>query len=221
MIHVVVIAPHPDDETLGCGGTILKHIAQGDRVSWIIMTQAHGGIGYSEAQINEREIMIDKVASAYRFAETYRLNFPSTTLDHVQLGDIIGSVNSVFQKEKPEIIYMPFVNDIHSDHYYTVQAVQACSKSFRHPEVKKVISYETPSETDFTLPPNACFQPNLFVDISAHFKRKLEILSLYEKELKEHPFPRSYKGIEALATMRGATANVQQAESFMLLKEIW
>jgi len=221
MTNVVVIAPHPDDETLGCGGTLLKHIARGDRVSWVIMTQAHSGIGYNETQIDDREVMIDNVASAYGFSSTHRLNFPSTTLDHISLGDIIGKLNAVFQQEKPEIVYMPFVNDIHSDHYYTVQAVHACSKSFRHPEIKKVISYETPSETDFALPPSSCFQPNLFIDISEHYERKIEILSLYEKELGQHPFPRSYTGIDALAVVRGAAAGAEKAESFMLLKEIW
>ena len=112
-------------------------------------------------------------------------------------------------------------SDAHSDHRITFHSIMACTKSFRYPYIKKVLMYECLSETEFspTLPENV-FQPNFFIDISQFFEKKIEIMSVFQSELAEHPFPRSIKNIEALATYRGAYAGVKYAEAFQLIKLI-
>ena len=114
---------------------------------------------------------------------------------------------------------IPHRGDVHTDHQVVFDAVGACCKWFRYPSVKRVLAYETLSETEFGLNPQAGFQPNMFVDISLFMERKLELLKIYQSELGEFPFPRSITAVRALAQYRGATSGFEGAEAFMLLRE--
>ena len=142
-------------------------------------------------------------------------------LSDESLLSMIPKVSKVFNESKPEIIYILNRSDAHSDHLITFKAIMACTKSFRYPFIKKVFMYECISETEFgaALPENH-FLPNYFVDISPYFKEKLEIMSIYASEIGEHPFPRSNRNMEALATFRGAIAGVEYAEAYQVLKYI-
>ncbi|OGO25257.1 MAG: GlcNAc-PI de-N-acetylase [Chloroflexi bacterium RBG_16_52_11] len=221
MSTVLVFAPHPDDETLGCGGTLLRHRSEGDVVSWCIATKITKEAGYSAQRVQSREQEIAAVASAYDFASVHRLPHLTTRLDQVAVGDLIADIARIVDEVRPETIYLPFCGDVHSDHGVVFNAVVPCSKSFRHPFVRKVRVYETLSETEFALRPDgAIFRPNLWVDISAHLERKIEIMELYAGEMGEHPFPRSAQNIRALAGYRGTTAGCLAAEAFMSLKEV-
>jgi LmbE family N-acetylglucosaminyl deacetylase len=134
---------------------------------------------------------------------------------------LIPRISKVFSEFKPEVVYVMNRSDAHSDHRYTFDAVAACTKSFRYPYIKKVLMYECISETEFAPQlPEKMFIPNYFVDISNFFEKKLEIMQIYESELGEHPFPRSNRNIEALATFRGASVGVEYAESFQIVKII-
>ena len=113
-----------------------------------------------------------------------------------------------------------YINDIHTDHQVIADTAMACFKSFRYPYINKVRSYETISETEFTIKENTVFQPNLWIDISNFLEEKIEIMKLYESEIGDPPFPRSVENIKALATLRGSTINVKYAEAFITLKEI-
>lgn len=222
MSNVVVVSPHPDDETLGCGGTLLKHIDKNDEIYWIIMTEASKGFGYSQKFIKKRNIQIKKVAESYKMKEVYELGFPAADLDNVPLKKMISKISEILNKINPEILYLPNRNDIHSDHKVTFDAVISCTKSFRYPSIKKVLIYETLSETEFAPPLiGGIFQPNCFSDISYYISKKIEIINIYESEIGKHPFPRSEKNMKALATFRGATAGVDYAEAFMIIKEIF
>ena len=221
MNKVIVIAPHPDDETLGCGGTILQHIAKGDDVYWLIMTTIKGNSLFTAEQVKKREIEIEMVSSNYGFKEVFRSDFLTTELDTVPQKDLVGFISSVFDKVQPDTIYVPYVNDVHSDHRVVFSAVASCTKSFRYPSIKRVSAYETLSETEFSInPEDSGFRPNLWVDISDYLEQKIEIVKIYKGELGEHPFPRSEENLRALATLRGATAGVNAAEAFISLKEI-
>lgn len=115
---------------------------------------------------------------------------------------------------------LPNRNDVHCDHAQIFDASVACTKSFRYPFVKKVCVYETLSETEFGMrTDDPGFKPNMWVDISNHLNQKIEIMKIFESEIGDHPFPRSIKNIEALASFRGATVNCEYAESFICLKE--
>ena len=220
MSQVMVVAPHPDDETLGCGGTLLRHAAQGDEIHWLIMTQIDGESGFSPECIERRSKEIDRVAAAYGFSTVHQLNFTTTCLDTYPRGDLVSAVSTMITQVQPEILYLPYRNDIHSDHAAVFDAVASCTKSFRYPSLVSVRVYETLSETEFSIrPDDGGFKPNLWINISDHLDEKIEIMKLYKGEIGEHPFPRSEKNISALAALRGATAGVGAAESFMCVIE--
>jgi len=216
--NVVILTPHPDDETLGCGGTLLRHVNQGDKVYWLIVTTMGGT--FARDKIIKRAQEIKSVATIYQIEKTFELGFEAATLDQVPDGELIGETSKVFQEIQPNIIYVPYPSDIHSDHKAVFDATMACTKWFRYPSVEKVLAYETLSETDFTINPDAnSFRPNVFVNIEAYLDKKIEIMKVYESEICEFPFPRSEKAIQSLAYVRGAASGYEAAEAFMLLKE--
>jgi N-acetylglucosamine malate deacetylase 1 len=219
MNKVLVVAPHPDDETLGCGGTLLRLAEQGAQLGWLIVTGLTDH--YSDAQRKERDSTIDRVSAAYDFDKTYSLDLPTTALDTLPMGDIIEVISNAINDFQPDWLLLPHHGDVHSDHRIVFDACAACSKWFRYPSIKRVMSYETLSETDFALPSSGrpIFQPNYFVNISDQLTRKLEIMSLYDSELGEFPFPRSLTALEAQARLRGAQSGYHAAEAFMLLRE--
>jgi N-acetylglucosamine malate deacetylase 1 len=221
MTNILVIAPHPDDETLGCGGTLLKHSARNEKIHWLIMTNADESGGFSEEFRKSREKEIELVSSMYKFKSVHRTNFCASSLDERPMTDIINAISEVLNEVKPDIIYIPNRNDAHTDHTYVFDAMASCTKSFRYPYIKKVMVYETISETEFSIKDDYnSFRPNLWVNVSDYLHDKINIMSVYESELKPHPFPRSKKNIEALATFRGATAGYEYAEAFMIIKEL-
>jgi N-acetylglucosamine malate deacetylase 1 len=218
---VLVIAPHPDDETLGCGGALLRHIAEGDQVHWLIMSTITEEHGYSKDVIIKRAEEISKVAKAYHFVSVNQAKFVTTRLDTYPKRDLIQVVSATVNKLTPNIIYTPYRHDVHSDHTEVFDAVASCTKSFRYPFIFIVRAYETLSETEFNIrSDDRGFQPNLWIEISEYLEEKIGIMKLYEGEMKKHPFPRSERNIRALATLRGATAGVDAAEAFVTLKEV-
>ena len=218
MNKVLVISPHPDDETLGCGGTLIRHKKEGDEIHWLIMTNVNS----SEKKIHSvKEKEIEEVSKAYNFDSTSRTKFLTSELDSAPRKEIIQVISKVFEEIQPNYLYLPFKNDIHSDHSIVFDAAASCTKSFRYPYVKKVMIYETISETEFSIRPDKeQFKPNLWIDISDYIDEKIEIMSLYESEIGKEPFPRSEQNIRSLAKFRGSTAGVLSAEAFILLKEI-
>ena len=222
MNKVLVVAVHPDDETLGCGGTILKHKAQGDDIYWLVVTGPIKGDhpAFTDDFIAQRDSLVDRVAEKYGFKETIKLNLPTQKLHTVDLKDIIVKVSDVFKRIQPDTIYMMFKNDVHSDHRVAFDAIYSCTKSFRYPFVKRILMIEALSETEFAQAiPSMSFCPNVYVDITDYIDSKLEIMNLYDTELMQEPFPRSLSSIKALARVRGSRAGVMYAEAFQLLYE--
>lgn len=221
MKNVLCIAVHPDDETLGCGGTLLKHAKAGDSINWLIITAMSEKTGFSKKQMNERDLQIKKVKNIYNFQKTMNLKFPPAGLDQISTGSLVQAISKAINKITPEVIYCPFRGDVHSDHRIVFNAVMSATKTFRAPFIKKIMMMETLSETDFALAaPDQFFIPNIFVDISETITQKIDIFKIYESEVAPHPFPRSIETIKSLATLRGAASNFNYAESFMLVKEV-
>ncbi|MFW5673468.1 MAG: PIG-L deacetylase family protein [Rikenellaceae bacterium MAG02] len=222
MNKVLVVAVHPDDETLGCGGTLLKHKNNGDEIYWLIITSPtlNHPYGFSQEVIDERISLVNQITEKYKFHKTILLNYPTQLLHAVDLRELIVSINKVIIDLEPNITYMMFKNDVHSDHRVAFDAIYSCTKSFRYPFITKILMYETLSETEFAPAlPYASFIPNVYVDITDYLDQKIEIMKLYETELMEAPYPRSISSIEALARFRGSRAGVKYAEAFMLLYE--
>ena len=214
---VLVIAVHPDDETLGCGGTLLKHKASGDEVHWLICTT----IDRTNSYYKTREDELKRVADAYEFNSVNNLRLKTMQVDEYGMSGLIDKISNVINTIKPNIIYLPFKGDVHSDHRKIFEASYSCTKSFRYPFIKKIYMMEILSETEFAPSTQEDrFIPNTFVDVSAYFEKKIEIMKIFKSEISMHPFPRSERNLKSLATLRGATAGCEYAESFVLLKEI-
>lgn len=221
MSRVLVVAPHPDDETLGCGGTIMRHRADGDDVSWLIVTAMKSDLGFTADRMAAREQEIATVAEAYGFAATHRLDFPTCRLDTFSASELIPHVAESLNTISPNIVYLPFRGDAHNDHRVVFDTFSAALKWFRTPGIQRILAYETLSETGFSLAAEgAGFQPNVFVDIADYLEGKIAMMAHYQGEMGAFPFPRSDRAIRALAALRGSQCGVEAAEAFMLLKEV-
>ena len=218
-MKTIVIAPHPDDEVLGPGGTLLRRKTEGATVAWLIVTTITTDTGWSEEKIRQRADEIKRVTSLFGFDSVFELNFPTTQLDRSSMGDLVTGISNVFKKFEPEEVFVPHSADVHTDHRLVYDAAASCTKWFRHPSVKRVLAYETLSETDFGLGTNQGFRPNVFVNIEHYLDDKLRAMDIYASELGEFPFPRSHEAIQALATLRGASSGFKAAEAFELLRE--
>lgn len=221
MSKVLVIATHPDDETLGCGGTLLKHKNNGDDICWLIITSIDVKNGWEKDKVESRRKEIDNISKTYGFCATHSLDFPTTRLDTIPMKDLVSEISMIIEEVEPCLIYIPNRSDIHTDHQVAFKAIMSCTKVFRYSFIKKILMYECPSETEFSpaLPTDA-FIPNVFVDITLFLDEKIKIMKMYRDEMETFPFPRSEENIRALARNRGATAGVEAAEAFVLLKEV-
>lgn len=219
-MKTLIVAPHPDDELLGCGGTSLRRVAEGGTVAWLLMTAITKEAGWAVEKIQQRAAEIERVREGLHVAphHLYALGFPTAELDRIPMNILVGKISEVFAEFQPDEVLLPYPGDVHSDHRVTFEAASACTKWFRYPSVKRVLAYETPSETDFGINPrDSGFKPNVFIDISRQFERKIELMKIYESEIGEFPFPRSEKALRALSQLRGSQAGFDAAEAFSLL----
>jgi LmbE family N-acetylglucosaminyl deacetylase len=176
-------------------------------------------MGWSSARVQQRGEEIAQVASGREIDRVYNLGFPTTRLDAFPMGEVIQKFSEVFRDFEPEEVLIPHRGDVHTDHRVVFDAASACCKWFRYPSVRRVLAYETLSETEFGLDPDTRFHPNVFVDIRPFLERKIELLQIYKSELGEFPFPRSEQAVRALAHLRGSQAGFEAAEAFQLLRE--
>ncbi len=221
--NVLFVSVHPDDETLGCGGTILKHYKCGDQIHWLNLTgpTENHPYNFTQEMINARNKLLKEINALYSFSSFFNLQFPTQMLDTMDQRILITEIFKVYKQIQPDILYIPNRSDIHSDHRVGFSALFAAAKSFRSDFIKRILMYETLSETEFTpaLSENA-FIPNVFIDISDYLEEKLKIMELYNTEIMPDPLPRSKYSIKALAAYRGSRIGVQYAEAFQSLLEI-
>lgn len=216
-MKVLVIAPHPDDEVLGCGGTIVKHNKRGDEVYLCIVTKAYTP-DWSEEFLKNRTKEIEKANKILGIKETYFLDYPTVKLDTFSQKELNESLSKVVNKVNPDILYIPHKGDLNKDHRLVFESSLVAMRPANH-KVKRILSYETLSETEWgqSIEP---FTPNVYIDISDTIKTKIEAMKAYESELKQYPHPRSLEIIEALAKKRGSEVGVKFAEAFILIREI-
>ncbi|OUW23185.1 MAG: GlcNAc-PI de-N-acetylase [Rickettsiales bacterium TMED174] len=219
MSKVLFVSPHPDDETLGCGGTIFYHKKKGDDIFLLIITNLSIEFGWSEKLIERRKKEIDKIKKFYGFKNVFHLNFQTKYLDTVPINEIIENISNIVKKTKSKILYIPSRDDVHTDHQIVSKACMSSIKWFRNPSVKKVMAYEVISETNFNFDQNN-FKPNVFIDITPYITKKIAAMKIYKSEIKKHPFPRSEDAIKSLAILRGSQSGKKFAEAFQLYMEI-
>lgn len=220
-MRILSVAVHPDDETLGCGGTLLKHAAAGDDIHWLLVTAATKPL-WDDAFIGQQQQQVEAVEKAYPFDSHTWLKFPAAQLETVPLNDIVASIRGRLVELQPDVVYIPNRSDAHSDHRVVFAASMAVLKPFYLASrgVRRVLACEAPSETEAApaLAENT-FVPNYFVDIGSTFSRKMEIFELFATEVHAGFGPRSLSAVEALARFRGATIATEYAEAFMLMME--
>ncbi len=222
MATILVISAHPDDETLGCGGTMLKHHERGDTLYWLIVTQTHEP-QWSKEVIERKTQEVECVAEAYGIQQYYRLGFPTIRLDTVPQADLINAIRDVIAQVTPQNVYLVHGGDVHTDHHAVFAAAMSVLKPFYMARygVQRILSYETLSSTEAAPPHHArAFVPDVYIDITPYIDRKIEIMGLYESEAQPDPMPRGPSAIRALAHYRGATIGVEYAEAFALVREI-
>jgi len=221
-MKVLAIAVHPDDETLGCGGALLRMAAEGASLHWLLLTSIHPSFG-TPAEAARQERQVEAVREAYPFATLDWLRHPTAELERVPMGQLVSQIREVVARVRPELVFIPNRSDAHSDHRIAFQASHAVLKSFHLKSlgVRRVLLCEIISETDAAAPlAENAFVPNVFVDISATLERKLELMAQFQSEVQPEPLPRSLSAIRAQARFRGATMAVPYAEAFMLLREL-
>jgi LmbE family N-acetylglucosaminyl deacetylase len=217
-MRTLVIAPHPDDEAIGCGGTLLRRGQEGGELAWLIVTGMSEAHGWAREHIATRDDEINRVAERFGFASVVNLRLPAARLETLPMSDIVRDIGAVVSEFEPEEVLLPHRGDAHTDHRIVFDAAAACTKWFRYPSVRQVLGYETLSETDFGLDPESQFRPTVFVDIEDQLEQKLEVMALYRSEIGEFPFPRSVEAVRSLARLRGAASGFAAAEAFELLR---
>lgn len=214
MKKILVLSPHPDDELLGCGGTLLKYSKA--EISWVILTKMSLKQGFSKQKIKQREKEILDVKKKLKIKNLIKLNFETSTLNYSNLPKLISLLKKNVDKLKPDTIFAPFINDAHSDHFFCTYAINSIAKSFRYKDLSQLFLYETLSETNFNFTKDK-FIPNVYINIKNTLEKKIDLLKIYKSEIKNHPFPRSKEAIVALATLRGSESNFQFSEAFQLI----
>ena len=217
---ILVISAHPDDETIGAGGTILKHVDQGDSVYWCVVTQGYSP-PWTEETLKKAKEQIKKVQKAYGIKEVFRCGFPTVKLNTVPYIELSSSLQKVVDQVKPEIVYVTPRSDINLDHRIVYECVLVACRPLPGSSVRRILSYEICATTSFGLPAGINgFNPTVFIDISKYLNEKLEIMKLYETELCPYPHPRSLEGIKLFAEERGLSVGLKAAERFELIREL-
>lgn len=213
-MKVLVMAAHPDDEVLGCGGTIARHSEKGDEVHVLIATKAYAP-QWSEEYMERKAKEQKEVDALLGIKKRFNLGWPTVRLNTIASGDFNRSFGDVAKEVKPDIIYAHFPHDINIDHQLVAQA--ACVAA-RPPNRCSLLFYETLSETEWGL---VQFAPSRYVVLGeSQIAKKTGAFSVYESEVKNPPHPRNGQGIVGLAKKRGAEVCSEYAEAFIVAREI-
>lgn len=225
MKRVLVVAAHPDDEILGVGATVAKHVAQGDEVYALILGEGQTSRGehredISQGVVEELHKNTMESASKVGYRNVYFENFPDNRFDQVDLLDIVKVVEHKIREIQPEIIYTHYSGDLNIDHQYTARAVLTATRPIGDYPVKEIYAFETLSSTewnfDYSVQP--AFSPNVYVDITEYYEKKEAAMNCYVSELCQYPHPRSLEGMDVLSRTRGIAAGMKRAEAFMLIR---
>ncbi len=219
---VLVVAAHPDDEVLGCGGTIARLAAEGSEVHVLLLgdgetSRRTGSGGVTQPSVTARNAACEAARAILGYSTVEGVGLPDQRLDGLDLLDVVQRVEEVIERRRPAMVFTHHVGDVNLDHRVVHDAVvTACRPQPGH-TVRKLLFFEVPSSTEWRPPGSAPpFLPNWFVDISSALPTKLRALEAYARELRGFPHPRSIGAIEALAKWRGASVGVRAAEAFTL-----
>ena len=224
---VLVVASHPDDEVLGCGGTIARHAEEGDEVHIAILAEGITSRDEERAadrrkdEIGSLRENAREAASILGAKEPVFAGLPDNRMDTLPLIDVVKRVETIVADIRPTVVYTHHGSDLNVDHRVTHQAVMTACRALPDSIVREIYAFETVSSTEWSTPAiGDSFLPNRYVDIAAWLERKLSALSVYTTEMRPFPHARSLEAIEALARWRGVSAGLEAAEAFVVLRQI-
>lgn len=217
--RLVVVAPHRDDEVLGVGGTLASAAADGHETFVIIVTR-----GYPPAfDPAETERLREETSRAHELLgvrETFALDFPAAGLDSVSHSDLNAELARIIGDVQPDRVFIPFAGDLHLDHQKVFLSSLVAVRPSARWSPRAVYAYETLSETYWNAPYiSPYFQPNVFMNVSAHLETKIRAMESYVSQIRPFPHERSAEALRALATLRGSTVGCQAAEAFVLIRQ--
>lgn len=225
-MNVLVVAAHPDDELLGCGGTIRRLADAGHRVSTCVLS-ANADARHARPPLERLHAVAADSDQVIGVAESVRYEFRNIQFNVVPHLDMVRAIEAVIVRERPEWVFTHHPGDLNIDHRVchdtTMAAVmlpQRMSSPLPPTLIRRVYLYEVPSSTDWALAPGGGFQPNAWFDISATLERKMDALRAFEGALKPHPHARSEENVRALARVRGGAVGIEAAEAFVLVREL-
>lgn len=226
MSKILAVVSHPDDEILGLGGTLIKHVEDNDEVYCLILGEgvtSRKGLDEDEKNEKLRELkkQTGKAGQVIGFKDIFFSDFPDNKFDEVPLLDIIQNVENHIDEIQPDIIYTHFYDDLNVDHRRTFEAVITATRPFGDYNTKEIYCFETPSSTEWNFKNKKNnFDPNYFVDISDTIEEKMEALRLYENEMRNYPHPRSPEAIKTIAKRWGTVVGKKYVEAFELIRKV-
>ena len=227
MNKILIVAAHPDDEILGCGGTIIEHIRKKDDVGIVIVSEGITARDKKRNYEKKKEKIIKlskiskKIATDLKVKFIKFFSFPDNRLDSVNLLDVIKKIEEIILNFKPNTVYTHHSSDLNIDHCLVNKAVLTACRPYPNQSVQKILTFEIPSSTNWgEISQNSVFVPNYYQEITNSFKKKVEYLNMYKDEIRDWPHARSIKAIESLAIYRGSTVGVKMAEAFQLVRNI-
>jgi LmbE family N-acetylglucosaminyl deacetylase len=219
---ILVVAAHSDDETLGCGGTIAKHVAKGDSIHVVFLTDGVGSRNEDCSGATDAVARVSASIAALEVLGVSELNitsfsFPDNALDSVPLLEVVKAIESVVSNIKAEVVYTHHAGDLNIDHRYAYEATMTACRPQPESSVKEIYSYEVPSSTAWVgASYGRHFKPNRYVEITDFINSKMEALMEYDEEMRIFPHARSREALEHLARYRGSQVGLLAAEAFVV-----
>lgn len=216
---ILVVAAHADDEVLGCGGTIARHVAEGHVVHVVFLADGVSSrTGVHADALEQRLTATERARQVLGIATTTFLGLPDNRLDSLPLIDVVQLLEAVLSRINPSVIYVHHLGDLNVDHRVAHQAVMTACRAAPENRVKEIYAFEVMSSTEWNSVGYAPFLPNLFVDISAYLSMKSRALEAYALEMRSPPHSRSFEHISILSQHRGYSVGVEAAEAFMVMR---
>ena len=217
MRKILVVAAHPDDEVLGCGGAIAKHTSSGDKVDILFMTDGVSSRGDSDSDVRERKESARQAADILGVSSVSFLDFPDNEMDSVPLLETVKAIEDVIFDIKPCVIYTHYSGDLNIDHQLTHRAVLTACRPHPDSFVKEIYSFEVLSSTHWqSYSEGTSFNPNYFLNIGKFIEKKIKALQCYNEEMREYPHARSYKVVKSMAEFRGGVVGLEYSEAFQV-----
>ncbi len=218
-MSVLVVAAHPDDELLGPGGTLARHVLEGEEVHAVILAEGASS-RYEDGMAGVLASASRDAAKLLGLSSVEVGSFPDQRLDTLPLLEVTQHVEAIVDQLRPTVVYTHFPGDVNADHGVVARATWTACRPYVVPRLRRFAVYETASSTEWAWPLGDAFRPNHFVDIEATLSQKLRAMACYESELRPYPHPRSLQALEERAAHWGSQVGRRAVEAFQVLREV-